>query len=135
MSKSHHGKNMFIDMLVKIKNAQAVKAETLKVPFSNMDMTVAEMLAKYGYLEGVTKKGRMPKRVIEIKLKYDNGKGVINGVKVISRPSRRLYAKSVGLKSVKQGYGVGFVSTSKGIMSNQEARKQNLGGQLLFEVW
>lgn len=122
-------------MLVKIKNAQAVKAEALKVPFSNMDLIVAEMLAKHGYLEGVTKKGRMPKRVIEIKLKYEDGKGVISGLKIISKPSRRLYAKSSELRAVKQGYGTGFVSTSKGIMSNQEARKQKLGGQLLFEVW
>lgn len=126
---------MYLDMLAKIKNAQAVKAETLKVPFTNMDLTVAEMLVKYGYLDSVTKKGRMPKRVMEIKLKYDDDRGAINGVKIISKPSRRLYAKSAELRLVKQGYGTGFISTPKGVMSNQEARKQNLGGQLLFEVW
>ena len=126
---------MYIDMLIKIKNAQAVKAETLKVPFSNMDMTVAETLARHGYLESVTKKGRMPKRVIEIKLKYDDGVGAIRDIKLISKPSRRLYAKSGELRRVKQGYGTGFVSTSKGVMANEEARKQNLGGQLLFEIW
>lgn len=126
---------MYIDLLTKVKNAQAVKAETLKTPFSNMDLIVAEMLVKNGYLDSVVKKGRMPKRIIEIKLKYEKGVGAISGIKIISKPSRRLYSKSARLRPVKQGYGTGFVSTSKGIMSNQEARKQNLGGQLLFEIW
>ena len=126
---------MYIDLLTKIKNAQAVKKEAFKTPFSGMDMIIAEMLAKHGYIESAAKKGRMPKRIIEIKLKYENGTGVINGIKIISRPSRRLYVKSQELKPVKQNYGLGFISTSRGIMTNGEARKQKLGGQLLFEIW
>lgn len=126
---------MYIDLLTKIKNAQAAQKEYLKVPYSNMDLVVAEALAKHGYVDSVNKKGRMPKRVIEVKLKYENQHGVINEVKFLSKPSRRLYASAKKLRPVKQGYGLGFISTSKGIMTTQEARKQNLGGQLLFEIW
>ncbi len=126
---------MYTDLLTKIKNAQAVKKESMKVPFSNMDMVIVELLAKYGYIDSAVRKGRSPKRVIEIKLKYNDDRGAISGVKFLSVPSRRLYAKSSNLYSTKQGYGLGFISTPKGIMTNKEARKQNVGGQLLFEIW
>lgn len=126
---------MYIDLLTKIKNAQKAKKESIKVPYSNMDMAVAQLLADTKLVEAVEKKGRMPKRVIEIKLKYDNDKGVISGVKLISRPSRRIYSGYKELKPVRQGYGFGIISTPKGIMTTREAKKQKVGGQILFEIW
>ena len=126
---------MYFDLLTKIKNAQAVKKAVIKVPFSNSDMAIAELLVKHRYLESADKKGRMPKRVIEIALKYENEKGVIDSVKLISKPSRRIYAGYRELKPVRQGYGLGFISTPKGIMTTREARKLKLGGELLFEIW
>ncbi len=127
---------MYTDVLTRIRNAQAAKKESLKVPFSNMDLVVLDLLAKYGYVAGVNKKGRMPKRVIEVILKYDEKKsGAIKGVSHLSVPSRRIYAGAKELRPVKQGYGLGVVSTPKGIMAYHEAKKANMGGELLFEIW
>lgn len=126
---------MYIDLLTQIKNAQAVKKEAIKIAFSNMNFAIAELLAKYGYLESVSKKGRMPKRIIEIVLKYNNGKGAINGIKIISKPSRKLYMGYRELRPVKQGYGLRIVSTPKGIMTSKDAKKMKLGGEVLFDIW
>lgn len=127
---------MYLDLLTRIQNAQKVRKDIIKVPYANLDFTVAELLAKNNYLDSVAKKGRMPKRVLEIKLKYDaNGKGAINGVKFISKPSRRIYSGYAPLRPVKQGYGLGVISTSKGVFTTKEARKEKVGGQLLFEIW
>lgn len=127
---------MLNNLLISIKNAQKARKESVKLPYSNFDFAVAELLAKSGFVENAAKKGRMPKRIIEVKMKYDTaGQGAITGIKVLSKPSRRLYAGYSELRSVKQGYGVSVVSTSKGLMTASEARKQKVGGQLLFEIW
>ena len=127
---------MINNLLITIKNAQKAKKESVKLPYSNFDFAIAEILAKKGYVENVAKKGRMPKRIIEVKIKYDAaGQGAITGIKVLSKPSRRLYSGYSELRTVKQGYGVSIVSTSKGVMTSSEARKQKVGGQLLFEIW
>ena len=127
---------MYTDVLTRIRNAQAAKKDSLKVPFSNMDLVILELLARYGYVASVNKKGRMPKRVIEVMLKYDEKKaGAIRGVSHLSVPSRRVYASAKELRPVKQGYGLGVVSTPKGVMAYHEAKKANVGGELLFEIW
>ena|SRR3989344_4171376 len=126
---------MYIDLLIKIKNAQAVKMESIKVPYTNMDFVVAELLAKYKFIEEVLKKGRMPKRILDIKLRYQNGQGAIQGVKFLSIPSRKLYIGYKDVKPVRQGYGLLVLSTPKGILDGKTAKKQKVGGQLLFEIW
>ena len=127
---------MYTNVLTMVKNAQAAKKESLKVPFSNMDLVVLELLHKYGFVAGVNKKGRMPKRVIEVVLKYDEKKsGAIRGIAHLSVPSRRMYVGAKELRPVKQGYGLGVISTPKGIMAYHEAKKANVGGELLFEIW
>jgi len=126
---------MYINSLIQIKNAQAAKQESVKLPFSNMDLAVLEILEKNKFVESVAKKGRMPKRIIEVRLKYKDGQGAIRGLKFHSKPSRRLYAGYAEIKPVRQGFGLTVLSTSKGIMSGKEARKQKVGGQLLFEIW
>lgn len=127
---------MYLDLLTKIKNAQAVKKESVKLPYSEMDFVIAELLTKYKFAEGASKKGRAPKRVLEVKLRYDKeGQGAVQGVNVLSRPSRRLYAGYKDLRPVRQGYGLLVISTPKGIMDGKSARQQKLGGQLLFQIW
>jgi small subunit ribosomal protein S8 len=121
---------MYTDLLVKIKNGQRARKEVIKTSHSKMDFSVAEILTKHKYISEVAKKGRSPKKFLEIKLS-----GRLNDFHFISKPSRRLYFGYNDLKSVKHGYGLGVISTSKGIMSTQDARKQKLGGELLFEVW
>ncbi len=126
---------MYTDLLTKIQNAQKAKKASVKMPFSNMDHAVAELLAKHNFVGTVAKKGRMPKRVLEVDLKYIEEKGAISGVKFLSVPSRRLYAGYADFRPVKQGYGIALVSTPKGIMTSLDARRQKIGGQLLFEIW
>lgn len=126
---------MFINLLTHIKNAQAAKKETVKVAFTNNDFVVAELLQKHKFIEGVSKKGRMPKRILDITLKYENGIGVIQGTRFLSKPSRRIYVGYKDIRPVRQGYGLLVVSTSKGIMDGKTARTSKLGGQLLFQIW
>ncbi|MDP3901812.1 MAG: 30S ribosomal protein S8 [bacterium] len=126
---------MYIDLLTKIKNAQQAGKEGLKVVHVKMDASILDILVKSDYLESVIKKGRAPKRVLDIKLKYQDGKGAINGIKFVSKPSRHIYIGYKDLRSIKQGYGLGVISTSKGIMTTKEARKEKLGGEVLFEIW
>lgn len=126
---------MYIDTLTQIKNAQQAKKEKIKVPYTKMDMAVLEVLNKRNFIGEVSKKGRMPKRVLEIKIAYHDDRGAISNVNFVSKPSRRIYKGYKELRSVKQGYGLAVISTSKGIMSAEEARKMKLGGQILFELW
>lgn len=126
---------MYTDLLTKIQNAQKAKKASVKVAFSNLDLAISELLSKHGFIGAVNKKGRMPKRVLEIDLKYIEDKGAISGVKFLSVPSRRLYAGYADLRPVKQGYGIALISTPKGVMTSLEAKKAKMGGQLLFEIW
>jgi len=127
---------MYLDLLTKIKNGQAVKKESVKLPYSEMDFLIAELLTKHKFADGASKKGRAPKRVLEVKLRYDKeGKGAVQGINVLSRPSRRLYTGYKDLRPVRQGYGLLIISTPKGIMDGKSARQQKLGGQLLFQIW
>jgi len=126
---------MYINLLTQLKNAQAVKKENIKISYSNIKEKILEVLKNNDYIENFEKKGRGAKRVLDIKLKYDDGRGVINGIKFISKPSRRLYIGYKDIKPVKRGYGLLILSTPKGVMSGKEARKMKVGGEVLFEIW
>lgn len=126
---------MYIDLLTKIKNAQQVKKEFTKIPYSKNKERIAEILAENKFVDGFEKKGRSPKKVLAIKLKYENGEGAITGIKFLSKPSRHLYAGYKDIKLVKSGYGILVISTPKGIMTGKEARKQKVGGEMLFQIW
>ena len=131
--------NTFINMLNRIKNAQAVYAERVLVPFSNMNLRIAQLLNTQGYLASVerrTKKvGQSEHEYLDLELKYDEREGAISGVKVVSKPSRRMYVKTSELKPVRSGRGIAVLSTPKGILSSVQARKEKVGGELLFEIW
>ncbi len=123
------------DMLTRIRNAQAVSHQTVTVPFSKLKFNLAKILEREGLVNEVTTRGRKVRKVIEIKLKYEKGMPVINGLKKISRPGRRIYLKRKELRPVKQGYGLAIISTSTGLMTDKEAKKRNLGGEVLCEIW
>lgn len=126
---------MYIDVLVQLKNAQAVKKETVKLPYTKMDEAIVDVLVARGFLAGVERKGRGPKRILEIRLRYADGQGAIRGVKLVSKPSRRIYLGFRDMRPVRHGYGILLLSTPNGIMTNDEARKKRVGGEALFEIW
>jgi small subunit ribosomal protein S8 len=126
---------MYTNLLTHIQNAQKVKKEKVKTPYSTMDEQVLEILSKSRFIAGYEKKGRNPKKYLEVDLLYKNGSGAINGVKLVSVPSRHIYKKFSQLRPVKQGYGTAVISTSKGIMTDANARKNKVGGEVLFNIW
>lgn len=123
------------DMLTRIRNAQAVSHQTVTVPFSKLKFNLAKILEKEGLVKEAATKGRKTRKVIEIKLKYEKGIPTISGLKRISKPGRRIYLKKKELRPVKQGYGLAIISTPSGLMTNKEARKRGLGGEVLCEIW
>ncbi|KPJ71526.1 30S ribosomal protein S8 [Parcubacteria bacterium DG_74_3] len=123
------------DLLNQIRNAQAVSKSTISIPFSQIKYEIAKILEKQGFVEKVERKGRKIQRVIEITLKYVDGKAAISGLKRISKPGQRIYSSWRGIKKVRGGYGMLIISTSKGIKTDKEVRKQKLGGEVICEIW
>lgn len=123
------------DMLNRIRNAQAVLKPTVDVPFSDLKYEIAKILEKRGFIEKTEKKGKKIRKILEIVLKYDDKSPAISGLKRVSRPGQRIYKGFEELRSVRQGYGIAIVSTSKGLLTDKEARKNKLGGEVLCEVW
>lgn len=127
------------NMLAQIKNAQAVGATEVAVPFSKLKLAIAQLLQAKGFLAAVESKKKKLKKVevewLNLKLKYQDGVGAIQGAKLISRSSRRVYAGKSEFFPVKSGYGIAVVSTPKGIMTGTEARQAAVGGEVLFEIW
>lgn len=122
------------DMLIRIKNAQRAGHDTVLVPYSRFKQEIAGVLEKTGFVEKVEKRGRKIKRFLELYLRPKESPQAINNVKVISRPSRRLYTGYQELRNWKSR-GVLIISTSKGVKSDKEAYKAKLGGQLIAEIW
>lgn len=123
---------MYIDLLIKMKNAEAAEKSFLKTKYTKMDNAVVEILARYGFVKNFEVKGKSYKKVIEMEL---SEKRPINGVKFLSKPSLRRYGGYDEFKRVKSGHGLLVVSTSKGVMSGDDAKKEKVGGQLLFQIW
>ena len=126
------------DILTRIRNAQAVGHAFVIVPFSKIKISIVEILAKNNFVGNITKKGRGVKKIIEIELKYKDKKNTIpniHGIKRISKPGKRKYVRAKDIKSVLNGKGISIISTPKGLMTGAEAKKSNLGGELLCEVW
>jgi small subunit ribosomal protein S8 len=127
------------NMLVQIKNAQSAGLENVAVPFSEMKFRIAEILKNKGFIENVEKKKKKAHKVevdfLNIELKYKDGVGAINDIKLISKPSRRMYAGKEALRQVKSGYGISVISTSKGLMTGDDAKKNGIGGETIFEIW
>ena len=125
------------DMLTRIRNANSSKHKTVDVPASNMKLAIAEILLNEGYIKSFEEiKVENNQGIIRITLKYDEkGSRVIDGLKRISKPGLRVYASKDELPKVLNGLGIALISTSKGIKTDKEARKEGLGGEVLAYVW
>ncbi|MGB9743116.1 MAG: 30S ribosomal protein S8 [Minisyncoccales bacterium] len=123
------------DMLTAIRNALAVGKPTVVVPFSKIKYEITQILTREGFIEKAIKHDRKTKKTIEIYLKYKDKVPVISGLKKVSKPGQRIYLPARKIKRVKSGYGLAVISTSQGLMTDREARKQNLGGEIIAEIW
>ena len=122
------------DMLVTIKNAGNAGKKTVHIPYSGYKMNIARALFQAGYIKSYSQTDTSKGSVLEIDLVYKDNKPKISQVKRISKPSRRLYTNVKGITSVKQGQGSVFLSTPKGILTGEEAKKEQVGGEILFEI-
>ena len=122
------------DMFVRIKNAQAVGAPSVELPYSKIKYQITDILNKEGLIDKIEKKFKKTNKILKLNLKYDGKEPLIKEMKRVSKPSRRVYAgKSDILK--RAGYGVKIVSTSQGLMTVKEAHKKGLGGEVICQIW
>ena len=122
------------DMLARIRNAHNALLPTVAVPHSKIKENIAGILKQQGYIQGFIVEGKIPK-TITLTLKYTGKKGVIEGLRRISTPGLRHYVGATEIPRVRAGLGVAIISTSQGVMTGHEARKKNVGGELLCYVW
>ena len=124
------------DMLTRIRNALIVKHDTVEVPSSVIKRAIADILLSEGYIKGYTINEEGVEPMMTITLKYGpNRQRVITGLKRISKPGLRVYTRKDNIPKVLNGLGIAIISTSKGIMTDREARKQGVGGEVLAYVW
>ncbi|AVQ17969.1 MAG: 30S ribosomal protein S8 [Fusobacterium mortiferum] len=123
------------DMLTRIRNANAVMHEKVDVPHSNLKDRLAEILKEEGYIANYKVVTDGNKKNIRVYLKYDGKERVIKGIKRISKPGRRVYSSVEDMPRVLSGLGIAIVSTSKGIVTDRVARRENVGGEILAFVW
>ena len=124
------------DMLTRIRNAGMVKFESIDMPHSRLKAGVAQILKEEGYISDFHVIEDSKQGILRIDLKYDQGRRrVITGLRKISKPGRRMYVKTGDIPRVMSGMGISVLSTSRGIMGDNQARRQGVGGELLCEVW
>ncbi len=127
--------DVIADMLTRIRNASNAKHETVDIPASNMKKSIADILVNEGYIKGFNIVEDGKQGIIRVTLKYNGKERAIKGLKRVSKPGLRIYASSEDMPRVMNGLGVAIVSTSKGLMTDKQARKQNIGGEVLAFVW
>lgn len=123
------------DMLTRIRNAITVKKETVEIPASRMKRAIAQILLDEGYVKDVKEEGEGYLTNLVLTLKYAEGKSVINGLERVSKPGLRSYSGAANMPKVLGGYGTAIVSTNKGIMTDKQAKAQNVGGEVLCFIW
>ncbi|HET7673457.1 MAG TPA: 30S ribosomal protein S8 [Candidatus Saccharimonadales bacterium] len=123
------------DMLTRIRNAIAVGKSEVSLPHSNIKTSVAKLLVKSGFISGVKVDGQGKDKRIQITINSDSENARITEIARLSRPGRRLYAKAKDIPTVKQGRGLVIISTSKGIMTGDEAKKAKIGGELICRIY
>lgn len=122
------------DMLSRLRNAAEVRSRSVTVPYSKAKLALAEVLAQAGWIAGAVTHGS-PARMIVISLKYDQqGRSVISSIRRISRPGRRVYVGHLNLPIVVNNFGLAVISTPQGMMTNRQARRQKLGGEVICEI-
>ena len=124
------------DMLTRLRNASAAKHETVDMPYSKFKANIAEILKREGYIKDFTAKEAKVGQTLEVTLKYGpNGERSIQGIKRISKPGLRIYAGKDDLPRVLGGLGTAIISTSRGVMTDRDARKQGIGGEVIAYLW
>ncbi len=127
------------DMLTTLRNAVAVRKETVSIPYSTVRLAIANLLETEGYLRNVNvveKETKSKFKQITMTMKYvPNGDPVIQGIRRVSKPGQRIYSTTGRLRKVLGGVGISVVSTSQGLMTDHQARKKSLGGEVLFKIW
>jgi small subunit ribosomal protein S8 len=124
---------MYYRLLPEIKNAKRAGKDKMTVPFSRMDLAVLEVLRDNGYIKSAEKEAAGKKSVITIRLSGKKKEDI--EFKLLSKPSRRFYSDYRSLHRVRQGYGIGVLSTPSGVMSVADAKKKKVGGEYLFQIW
>ena len=124
------------DMLTRIRNANSAKHESVEIPASNLKKAIAQILLDEGFIKAYDIIDDGKQGTIKVTLKYgENKQRIIQGLRRVSKPGLRIYAASADLPKVKNGLGIAIISTSKGIMTDKAARKQNIGGEVLAFIW
>lgn len=123
------------DMIIRIKNALLARHSQVVVPHSKIKHSIAQILEQEGYIAGMELSNEQPHSNLVLKLKYTGKTPVITDVKRLSTPGRRLYAPANHIPKALGGYGITIVSTSKGVITDKQARQQNVGGELLCQIW
>jgi len=124
------------DMLTRIRNAVRIERPVVEMPVSTVKRGLAEVLKREGFIWDWQELESQPVNQLRLELKYGpNGERVIRHIKRVSKPGRRVYSRSAGLKPVLNGLGISILSTSRGVISDREARQQKLGGEVLCELW
>ncbi len=124
------------DLLTRIRNANSAKHDTVQIPASNMKKAICQILLDEGYIKSFSVEEDGKQGMITVTLKYLEGKKpVIQGLRRVSKPGLRIYSNVEDMPKVMKGLGVAIISTSKGVMTDREARKQNVGGEVLAFIW
>jgi len=124
------------DMLTRIRNAVRIERPVVEVPLSNVKRGVADVLKREGFIWDWSEVENQPVNQLRLELKYGpNGERLIRHIKRVSKPGKRVYGRSDSLKPILNGLGISILSTSKGVISDREARTQKLGGEILCELW
>ena len=123
------------DMLTRIRNALLVNKASVVIPYSTLKFEVAKNLEQEGYIKGFSKDRQEQRDMLVLDLKYYNGESVIRGVETVSKPGQRIYKRSQEFPLVLGGLGTLIVSTSQGVMTTHEAKKKNIGGEILVKIW
>lgn len=124
------------DLLTRIRNASTSRHETVEIPASNMKKAIVQILLDEGYIKNYTVVEDGKQGMIEVTLKYDdNKKSAITGLKRVSKPGLRIYSNVEDMPKVMKGLGIAIISTSKGVMTDRQARKENVGGEVLAFIW
>jgi small subunit ribosomal protein S8 len=127
--------DVIADMLTRIRNASNAKHETVDIPASNLKKSIAEILVKEGYVKKYEIVENGNQGVIRVTLKYNGKEKVIKGLRRVSKPGLRIYSSCEDMPKVMNGLGIAIVSTSRGVMTDKEARRLNVGGEILAFVW
>ena len=128
--------DIIADLLTRIRNANTAKHDSVEIPASNMKKAICQILLDEGYIKNFTVTEDGKQGMIKVVLKYGEGKTpVISGLRRVSKPGLRIYSNVENMPKVMKGLGIAIISTSKGVMTDRQARKENVGGEVLAYIW